>query len=208
VNEYSFHCLQKLITALQLESYIRRMEKADAASWTISVGDPVDIFISETMKNGLTKEPQVAIFMNIIPQLQAEAIIIPEKIRLQAALIDPAKRMKHKMNNDEPDTSVYTLDKIFQLSREIVLQYVTAFKRSEGNYKFPETTVTIPAEKVAMHSQLCILTDVTVYNLVQLLTDESPLTMPLKLSDLKEPAPRKIKFHYETGKNPGVQFST
>jgi predicted RNA methylase len=205
VNEHSFHCLQKLVAVLRLEPYIRQIEKADATLWKIDPEDPVDIFICETMNTGLTKEPQVAIFMNIVPQLKHEAIIIPGKIRLQAALIDPVKRMKYKMGEEKENSSVYVLGDLFELSTENIIPHVTAFKKAGGSYKFAETTVVIPSEKVVTYSQFCVLTDISVYKSIQLLIDESPLTMPLKLIE-DVPAVR-IKCHYETGENPGIQFS-
>jgi predicted RNA methylase len=207
VNENSFHCLQRLIATLQLEPYMRQMEKTDATLWEIDPKDPVDIFICETMNTGLTKEPQVAIFMNIVPQLDAKAIIIPGKIRLQAALIDPVKRMKHKWGNDKDSSAVYVLGDIFELSRENTIQYATAFKKAGKNYKFPGTTVIIPSEKAMTHSQFCVLTHISVHNTIQLLTDESPLTMPLKLLEVVDPSPVRIKCHYEAGENPGIRFS-
>lgn len=99
------------------------------------------------------------------------------------------------------------LDTVFELNREIVLQHAAAFKRPGDNYLFPETNVTISAEKAITHSQFCILTTITVYNTIQLRTDECSLTMPLKLIEFKDPFPEKVKCNYETGENPGVRFS-
>lgn len=205
VNEYSFHCLEKLIATLQLEPYIRQIEKADATLWKIDPEDPIDVFICETMNTGLAKEPQVAIFMNIVPQLKDEVIIIPGKIRLQAALIDPVKRMKYKMGKEKENSSVNVLGDLFELSREYISPHVNAFKTAGGTYKFPETTIIIPSEKVITYSQFSVLTHISVYNGIQLLIDESPLTMPLKL--IRDVSSVRIKCHYETGENPGIQFS-
>lgn len=92
VNENSYTCLQQLIKTLQFENYIHRLEKADAPKWTLPANEQVDLFISETMQQGLKNEPQVAICMNLANQLQNSTIIIPEQITLIAALIDHQKK--------------------------------------------------------------------------------------------------------------------
>jgi hypothetical protein len=206
VNESSFHCLKRLIDVLQLRSYIYHTEKADATTWQNDPEFPPDIFISETMNTGLGKEPQVAIFFNIVPQLNDEVIIIPETITLQAALIDPVKRMKYKLNNEETSDSIYLSGNIFDLNRSTILQHAIDFRRSGGVYKFPEVAVSIPTAKATTHSQFCVLTHITVYDTIELLIDESPLTVPLKLIEFSDVIPARIKCYYETGENPGVRF--
>jgi hypothetical protein len=208
VNDTSFNCLQKLINTLHLEKYIRRIEKADATTWNLTTNEPVDIFICETMQQGLGKEPQVALCMNIVPQLQSQTIIIPQQITLHAALIDLQKRMQVKFGNKYPGNAVHLLDTIFTLNKETILQHAATLQQGiETSPVFPETTVSIPAEPAASHPHLYLLTDIVVYNQEKLLTDESQLTLPMKLADLSQHQPVKIKFQYHTGKKPGIQFS-
>jgi len=202
VNDTSFNCLQKLVGTLQLEKYIRRIEKTDATNWKLPSNETVDIFICETMQQGLRTEPQVAICMNIIPQLQSATIIIPEQIILKAALIDLGERMKRKFGNKSSGNDVHLLDTIFTLNKEMILQ-----QADEASTVFPETTIAIPPEVAASHPFLYLLTDIVVYKQEKLLIDQSPLTLPLKLADLSQYLPAKIKLQYHTGKKPGIQFS-
>lgn len=208
VNEPSFNCLQKMVCKLGLEKYIHRLEKADAAKWKLPANEPVDIFISETMQQGLAKEPQVNVCMNILPQLPSKAIMIPEQITLEAALMDPGERMRRKFRNDSPGNTIHLLDRIFTLNKEIILQYAATHQQAgETLAAFPEKTVRIPAEIIASHPLLYLLTDITIYKKEKLLIDKSQLTLPLKLADLSQHKPAKIKFQYHTGKKPGIQFS-
>jgi len=208
VNDTSFNCLQKLVGTLQLEKYIHRIEKADATTWQLPPNEPVDIFICETMQQGLKTEPQVALCMNIVPQLPSKTIIIPEQITLQAALIDLGERMRRKLGNKSSGNPVHLLGTIFTLNKETILRYAATHQHTgETSPVFPETIITIPAELTASHPLLYLLTDIVVYNHEKLLIDDSPLTLPLKLADLSQHQPAKIKFQYHTGKIPGIQFS-
>jgi len=207
VNETSFEFLQRLIEHLQLQPYTRQIEKADATAWRVNPDEPVDIFICEALNIALTKEPQAAIFMNIVPQLSSQTVIIPSTINLQAALIDPVQRMKQKRNNEKNSDAVYVLGNLFELNRETVLAHANGFKKSKGNYKFAETIVITPSDKAITHCEFCILTNITIYKGFELLFDESPLTMPLKLIDLQDPSSVRIKCHYETGESPGIRFN-
>lgn len=208
VNESSFNCLQKLITTLCLEKYIRHIEQADATKWKLPSNKPVDIFICETMQQGLRKEPQVSLFMNIVPQLPSEAIIIPEQITLKAALIDLTLRMQQKLGNNSVGDPVHLLDNIFTLNKEtILLNAATHLQAAENSRAFAETAMTIPVEATGSHPMLYLLTEIIIYKEERLLMDESPLTLPLKLAELNQQTSTKIKFQYHTGKNPGVQFS-
>ena len=113
VNENSYTCLQQLIKTLQIENYIHRLEKADAAKWTLPANEQVDIFISETMQQGLKNEPQVTICMNLVPQLQNNTIIIPEQITLIAALIDHQKKGLENSEAVESENAVHNLGNCF-----------------------------------------------------------------------------------------------
>jgi hypothetical protein len=202
VNEPSFNCLQKMMNTLQLEKYIHRLEKADAAKWKLSSDQPVDIFISETMQQGLVKEPQVNVCMNIVPHLPPGAIMIPEQITLTAALINLSKRMQNKKLNNNAEDPVHLLGTVFTLNKKEIQQHA-----AETFTAFPETTVIIPAEVVHSHPLLYLLTDITIYKQERLLIDKSQLTLPLKLADLSLYQPAKIKFEYHAGKQPGIQFN-
>jgi len=208
VNETSFNCLKKLVSILHLEQYIHRIEKADATKWLLPSNEQIDIFICETMQQGLKTEPQVAICMNIVPQLPAKTIIIPEQITLKVALINVRKRMRDKTEPDGSGNAVHLLETMFTLNKESILRHAATYQHAgETSYHFPGTTITIPAEVADGYPDLYLLTDIMIYNQERLLIDESPLTMPLKLTSVSQHRPTEIKFQYHTGKKPGIQFT-
>ena len=68
LNPVSINCLQKIITALGLQHYVTALTEADATSYLIDEKSQPDIIVSETMRPGLMKEPQVSIIANLLPQ--------------------------------------------------------------------------------------------------------------------------------------------
>ena len=145
--------------------------------------------------------------MNLVPQLQNNTIIIPEQITLIAALIDNQKRGLEKSENIEPENAVHNPETVFTISRETILQHVTAYlEANENPYTFPSATVTIPQEVSNKFPVLYLLTEITIHNREKLLLNESPLTMPLKLVDLQKQATSELKFEYRTGKKPGIRL--
>ncbi|MEP6793639.1 MAG: hypothetical protein ABJB16_04885 [Saprospiraceae bacterium] len=206
VNETSFTSLQKLVTILHLEKYIHRLEKADATKWTLPANEHIDIFITEAMQQGLKSEPQVAICMNIVPQLSMETIMIPQQITLAAALLNEPERMLEKSIPGRLIKSIYTLGTVFNLTKETILTLAKSYQQSnEPEFTFPGKTLVIQADMVEHYPILYLLTNIRIYKEVRLWIDESPLSMPLKLADLRKHLPGEIKFQYRSGKNPGMQ---
>ncbi len=208
INEQSLTTLKKLFKLLELENYIYKIEKADATQWEVPRDKPIDIFISETMQRALRKEPQVAICMNIVPQLPEHAVMIPEQIILSAALINVSKRMQEKLDNILEPNSVFELDTIYTLNKEEILKNSSLHRQNNGgSYLFPKKVVSIPTEIIDDYPTLHILTDIHIYKEERLLIDESQLTMPIKIAELKQDRPSEITFQYRTGEMPEVQFS-
>ena len=208
VNEASFNCLQKMAGTLGLEKYISQLENTDAAKWKLPSDLHVDLFICEAIQQGLRNEPQVDICLNILPQLPPNSIIIPEEITLQAALINIRERIENKLNQHSSNDHTYLLGNILKIDREAIVKQVNRNKQSiERIDCFPPTSLKIPLELVKSHPALCVLTEILVYNQERLLLDESPLTIPLKLTELGHDNPSEIEFQYHPGKNPGIRFS-
>lgn len=208
VNETSFDALQKLINKLQLEKYIHRLEKADATKWKLPANEQIDIFITETIQSGLKAEPHVAICMNIVPQLSAATIMIPEQITLTAALINEPMRMQEKSEAGSLTKSIYVLNTIFVLDKENILVHAKSFQQSdEPEFTFPGVTLFIQPDVVENYPNLYLLTDIIIHKEKILLIDESPLSTPLKLLDLRHQQPEAVKCQYHVSRNPGIQFN-
>ncbi len=208
VNETSFTSLQKLLPIFHLEKYIHRLEKADATKWKRPDNDQIDIFIVEAMQQGLKSEPHVAICMNIVPQLRPDTIMIPQQITLTAALVNEPKRMQEKSEAGSLINSIHILDTVFILNKETISALTESYGQSdETEFTFPEKTIVIAEDVVENYPHLYLLTDIMIYKEDCLLLDESPLSMPLKLADMRKHLPGAITFQYRIGRNPGMQFN-
>ncbi|WP_051666721.1 hypothetical protein [Pedobacter sp. R20-19] len=79
INENSYHKLLDVITAFDLNSYVKSIEIADATNYVLQDID-VDIVISETLNRALITEPQVFIMLNLASQLGEGVVYLPEEI--------------------------------------------------------------------------------------------------------------------------------
>jgi hypothetical protein len=207
INPDSFQCLQTLIKKLDIGKYIYRLERADATQWRLPPNEHVDIFICETMTQGLRSEPQVAICLNIVPQLPNTCLIIPEEISLRAVLIDPKKRMANKLGlvlKDGKD-EIVELGNVLALNANTIRELAASLNRDNGTYNsLPPVNIPVAPAITKTHPELYVLADVTIYKQERLLTDESALSTPLKLKEVTDET--TIQLQYVLGKDPGVKI--
>jgi hypothetical protein len=206
INPTSFACLQQLINKLGLQDYIHRFEKTDAANWALPVGERIDIFVTETMQESLKREPQVGICMNLMPQLPPEVIMIPQEIRLKAALIHPGQRIRDRVQSISNSTALQELGTIFAFNKHSIGQHAAAFTNTQGSYTFPTVAISVPEEALADRPFLYILTEITTYQNEELLIDQCSLTLPHRLADLSGKAGSTLYFHYQTGPRPKMHW--
>lgn len=84
VNPGSLERLRRVIRALELEPYVRRVELRDATTWRVP-DEAVDVVISETMNQALQREPQAGIMLNLRRQLGDSVVFIPEAVEVRLA---------------------------------------------------------------------------------------------------------------------------
>jgi predicted RNA methylase len=210
INGNSFNCLQTLINKLKLENYIHRLENADATQWRLPANQQIDLFICETMTQGLQSEPQVAICINIVPQLTGQTILIPEEISLRAALINPKTRMERKLGlglKDKKDIEddIIVIEDILKLNRNTIRKL--SILKDEKNRildTLPPIFIALDHKASKAHRELYALTEVTIYGEQKLIIDESALTIPLKLVEVDHST--NIQLQYLLGKNPGIKI--
>ncbi len=93
VNAISIENLKKIINGFDAYEYIKAIYHCDASNFILPSEFDADILLVECMQHALLREPQVTITYNLLPQLNKEAILIPQEISLHLALItmDPEK---------------------------------------------------------------------------------------------------------------------
>ena len=204
VNEDSYNYVIELFNTLNLKEYIQHSEQVDATKWILPNDLEVDVFLSETMQKALKCEQQVAICMNIIPQLSLEALMIPENILLKAALIH-----YEKLNPtiEIPSPVVKSFGTIFELNKETILKNTLSFNETKGNYNFPPIILNIPKPATDRATSLNIITEIVVYGDEIITFNQSGLTMPFKLNQLQDAVPERVKFQYRIDENPGIRVN-
>jgi Predicted RNA methylase len=191
INPASLDALQKLTSELRLNDYVGSVLCEDATSITLSRN--YDIAISETMLACLKNEPQVAVMQNIIPQLQPDAIFIPEKISIDAALTNP------KM---EQDRLLYYEDEPPPF-RRIELGNVFMVNKQDLDTDRMQKTIEIPDEKE--FPILKLFTTVKIFGNELLSENDSSITLPVSFYDLRKQPALHIFFWYVQGEKPHIE---
>lgn len=86
IHPFSLDCFRHLCKTLGLENRIADWICADATIWQPELGISYDVILSETMHQFLEQEPQVQIFVNLQRFLAQGGCLIPQQVRLSAAL--------------------------------------------------------------------------------------------------------------------------
>ena len=195
LNPQSFQYLQKLVEQTGVSSYVKHMELTDVCTWKVPDGIQPDILISETMKKGLQKEPQVSVFAALVPQCKKELILIPEQITVSAALIG-------KPQTDPPEVKVLgTLFELTDKSARAIHQdklIIPVFDKGVEIF-VPESDV--------QYKTLILHTSIRIYKDILLDFMTCSITLPHKLVFDISRIPCRLLFHYDLGSKPGFRFT-
>jgi hypothetical protein len=207
VNPTTHAMAGQLLRRLGLQEYVRRLELADASTWQVPPDEEIDILVTETMQYALQREPQVPICLHLLPQLLPDAILVPQQIRLTAALVNVGQRLRHRSGQSPADNGLVPFKTVFTFDAPTALQHAAAWQR-QPEYRFPSATISFPTDLLLTHPLLYILTEIILYGDTQLLMDECSLTIPLKLADLTGSDVNTLRFQYATGQVPGLVWET
>ncbi len=200
INPVSIESLRNTLKVLNLESYIQKIELCDILEYEIDPINSPDIVICETLQAGLRKEPQVAIYLHLGPQVKESTIFIPEKIEVHAALLDSnldQKRMMGELKDHE--SCIQILAPLLTLEKST---YQLIDKHHDDSCIHFATKILIPQE---LHGfdRICLLTKIKLYKDIELDYWESPLTIPIQYSSLStQHAGKLVHIHYELSSEP------
>jgi hypothetical protein len=157
------------------------------------------------MQKALSKEPQVAITMNLAPQLREGGVLIPERISIDACLCDLGMEFSQSPASDQPICAPggpvrINLGRVFALSA----QNARLNRVHSDTPKFlPAFGLRLPAE-TGPGLGLMLATTITVFDTIELHEYESGLTAPLLLNDFDQSRNGSdIEFDYLLSANPG-----
>ena len=216
VHQRSLDCVAHIAEVLGLSSYLGKLIQADAAAYKCDENSAFHVLIVEALQTGLTKEPQVAIAMNLVPQLCADGILVPEKISLTVCYADLSGEVTTftaatgdepaKWTGDQVRKQRVVLGSPFELTADSAraLANMTHEHDATGSVLLPCRRIEAAAHPKDAQS-LAIFTTITVFGAIVLGEYESGLTCPIvvneALSATDQSAPQ---FVYRLGQKPGL----
>lgn len=200
INPYTIENLKNVIKAFEVEKYVEEIVQCDAAEYRADKTKPIHMVVTETMQNGLKKEPQVAITLNLATQMERDGILIPEKVVVEASLLDPKRVNDRMMGVEGADKDYYyPLSRIFELNKE------TSAMEKNKEYCFPEVQVEISPSIEKRYRSLNLLTEIQVFEEEWLTYMNCSLNIPLRVIEVdwvNNPV-KKVSFQYSISENPG-----
>lgn len=198
VSPLSLHFLKKTLDGLGIKAPVTAVIEADATRFRCT--EAPHVIIAEMLQAGLQKEPQVAAFANLFPQLASGGIFIPEEIQVHAGLLNPTASMNRMLGIETSEEEFILLDPFFRLSPQA--GDVPGQLPGSGEIKVP-----LPADRKPAFSRLALFTGIRVFGEVTLQTWDCGLTLPVKLTDLPtDRSAGQIFLKYEMGDNPGIRW--
>lgn len=208
VHEANLVMLEKVLSALGVQDRVKAFIHADAATYQLTDSSKVHIAISETMQHALEREPQVAISLNLAPQLAADTVWIPKNIRIEAALMNMQQDQDRQFGLlPEGETSYRILGRVLDLNVQAAREMAA---RVAENYPAVEKyRLDIPAEQAKTFPWLALFTHIQIYGSYALHAWDSALCVPRLLANLPDlpSLPQQVNFAYRMGAMPGFDFS-
>jgi hypothetical protein len=169
------------------------------------------------MQAALEKEPQVAVTMNLAPQLCPGGIFIPERITVDCYLCDPTKEFQslpaeadaaHSLSAGVGGRVRVNLGRVLELTAEGCRNLSASVNGNEqgGVSLTPKLLLDIPKD-LDGEFNLMLSTAVTVFGTIALDDYESGLTCPRILYDAgKTHRGKVIEFEYQLDDKPGFKY--
>ncbi|KQB41402.1 hypothetical protein [Flavobacterium aquidurense] len=208
INAKSIESVYHLLSVIGLDQYQLQLIETDATTYTKPENFTIDLAISETMHYALTSEPQVAITRNIVSQLPAHGILIPQEIRIDLAYTffdyEPSlKNAKQEVKGHkqmQPYPHNVFVDRLFTINKEL-------FGSVIHNSKIESNFYDLPAH-FDNHPDICIFTELKIFDNIELKTAESYITNPycvVSLYSIKDYS--GIQFVYDFSEMPKWSYT-
>jgi hypothetical protein len=206
VNPISRAAVERVVDAIEAGAYVRGVLGEDATVYQVPSDAPMHLFVAEAMQHALTKEPHVAICANLARQLVKGGSMIPERVVVGAAMVDPAQEFD---SLPAPDKKAPNRPARIGLGTVFLLDL--DYARSLGS-PLPEALDTaeidVPNRSLSGY-QLVLTTEIDLYGGIELGEYESGLTHPKALvHDVPffDSGDRLI-FHFRLAHNPSWTFA-
>jgi hypothetical protein len=210
IHQRSLDAAKRAFQAFGLTSFVRDYIQCDAASYKHDAPHVIHIVLVEAMQSALQKESQVAITINLAPQLCPGGIFIPEKITVTGSLCDLTNEFRvlpdaaNSLSVSCRETGRGHLGRVLELTGgSCPLASGDGGEHSGGSTK---VTLDVPQD-LEGEFNLVLMTTITVFDSIVLGDYESGLTCPRVLHDLgKIRRGMRIEVAYSPGDQPGFKY--
>lgn len=218
IHKRSLDAAQSTFQAFGLTSFVRGFIQCDAASYKQAGPQVIHIVVVEAMQAALEKEPQVAITINLAPQLCSGGIFVPERITVDCYLCDPTKEFtilpveaddaNSLLAGSGEDKVRAKLGRVLELTAESCRNLLASGSSVEhlGEFLFPKVILAVP-EDLDGEFNIMLQTTINAFDSIALSDYESGLTCPKILFDLgKIRRGDRIELEYHLGDRPGFKY--
>jgi hypothetical protein len=195
IHERSVQAVRTLVDYFGLGAYARECITADATMYVHPAAEPLHIVMGETTQRALGKEPHLAIVRNLVPQLQPNGILIPERITIGLVLADPAAEAERRSPSGIP------------IAKLMELTVASARSPVDELGRFAPVIVEVPEVPSIGRYSFAYTTHVDVFGPHQLNEYETGVTHPEFVFQLKPVSGQKVAFRYAMGRHPGLQWT-
>src|SRR5215213_3091186 len=205
VHKRSLDAARSIFQAFGKSAFVRDYIQCDAASYKND--HVIHVVVVEAMQAALEKEPQVAITMNLAPQLWPGGIFLPERISINCYLCDPAKEFPAlPVKADAADRVRIKIGSVLELTAGSCRNLLAIDSDDHGEISLTPKLLNI-SEDVEGEFYLVLTTTITVFDSIALNDYESGLTCPRILYDAgKMQRGNFIEFKYHLGHKPGFKY--
>lgn len=206
IHAESLDVAKSLIDSLGYHEFIEKYICCDASTYEIPSAAEVQLVISETMQAGLLNEPQVAIMLNFSQQLALDALFVPERITISAALADPSE-----IYDRPPEEQSNIFNEITQLG-EVLNVSLDSLRELSKSKLIDESRRELPAASLHLNRSprdsefLTLWTEIQIYKEVVLKPYESGITFPVVVTQALPTRAEKINFRYHYDERPGFKI--
>lgn len=204
INKESFDVMQGLLRHLGFDDHVKAYENVDATTCKVEHPESIDIIVSETLQCGLVREQQIPITINLLQQVGAEVILIPESLALDVCWLHHKAFKERDLATDEKEYCT-PLFRLLEINKKAHEKLDFDFSNSDPQILVTKEIVLHP-EVIKTDKRLALLTRITVFEEEKIYLNESGLTLPIFLRTPKvQDIPKNLRITYEMGENPGYR---
>ncbi len=201
IHQQSITAVQRIVSELRLSDWFRAAIPCDATRYVHGDADPFHIVITETMHRTVSREPQVAITLNLSQQLVNDGVLIPERISISAAMSVTEKEvqyMQRQIDRETIETIRVDMGTVFELTKNGLFEF-----SGDGNNLFCaiKKVPDIPEQ----NTELVLTTQIQLFGDIFLEELESGITHPWLYRDVETLYPGDmVQFQFRLTGVPGL----